>query len=212
MKRAELRPESAPHTLIKGVRRAWPLWVFMLAVGVLEFAGGDAARHALRFDRAAILDGQWWRLLSGHLVHLGAHHMLLNLAALLLGYLLCGDVFDFGRWLLILLGSMLGIGLGLLLFDPGLVWYVGLSGALHGLLAAGALALIRRREGVGWALLVLLVGKLVWEQTAGPIPWTAAASGGPVVVDAHFYGALSGTAMYALLRLWAAGRRTDAAK
>lgn len=198
MKSPRILPADRLQGFAVALRRAWPLWLFLALVAGLELVGGDPLRHALRFDHAAIAGGQWWRLLTGHLVHLGPSHMALNLAALVLGYLLCGDMFGFGRWLLILAGVCLGISTGLYLFDPGLVWYVGLSGALHGLLVAGALEMLRRGERIGGALLVLLVVKIAWEQTQGPVPWTAEASGGPVVVDAHFFGTLSGLLMYLL--------------
>lgn len=211
MKSSRILPVDRLNSLAAELLRAWPLWLFLALVAGLELLGGDPVRQALRFEHAAIARGQWWRLLTGHLVHLGPSHMALNLAALVLGYLLCGDMFGFGRWLLILIGVCLGISAGLYVFDPGLVWYVGLSGALHGLLVAGALEMLRRGERIGAALLALLAVKIVWEQTLGPVPWTAEASGGPVVVDAHFFGSLSGALMYGLtqapLGIWrAAGK------
>jgi len=38
----------------------------------------------LMWDRAAIDAGQWWRLLTAHLVHLDVRHLLLNIFGLLL--------------------------------------------------------------------------------------------------------------------------------
>ena len=38
----------------------------------------------LMWERDAINAGQWWRLLTAHLVHLDARHLLLNLFGLLL--------------------------------------------------------------------------------------------------------------------------------
>lgn len=208
MKSTRILPANRVQALASELRRAWPLGLFLILVAGLELLGGDPVRHALRFDHAAIANGQWWRVLTGHLVHLGPSHMVLNLAALVLGYLLCGDMFGFARWLLILFGVCLGISAGLYLFDPGLVWYVGLSGALHGLLVAGALEMLRRGERIGAVLLALLVVKIAWEQTMGPVPWTAEASGGPVVVDAHFFGTLSGFVMYLLSQAPLGFRRT----
>ena len=71
-----------------------------------------------------------------------------------------------------------------------MLWYVGLSGVLHGFVAAGALALLLRRETLGAVLGVGLAAKLIFEQIVGPVPFTAASVGGPVVVAAHLYGAI----------------------
>ena len=45
------------------------------------------------------------------------------------------------------------------------------------------------------AIPVLLLGigsKLIWEQLAGPIPFSESTSGGPVLVEAHLYGTIGG--------------------
>ena len=41
-------------------------------------------------------------------------------------------------------------------------------------------------------LLLLLIAKISYEQFSGPVPGSEATSGGPVIVDAHLYGALGG--------------------
>lgn len=77
-----------------------------------------------------------------------------------------------------------------------MTWYLGISGALHGILAAAAFVRIRRRDFAGWLLVGLLLAKLAHEQTHGPLPF---AGDMPVVVDAHLYGALGGLAAAVLL-------------
>jgi rhomboid family GlyGly-CTERM serine protease len=100
-------------------------------------------------------------------------------------------------WLLIIGLSILGVDAGLWLLSSTTQWYVGSSGVLHGVLAAGTWAHLRRREADGWVLALLLVGKLVYEQTLGALPLT---SGGAVIVDAHLYGAAAGAVAALLLR------------
>jgi membrane associated rhomboid family serine protease len=136
-------------------------------------SGGAAAQLALRYDRDALAAGQWWRLLTAHVIHLGFEHALLGL-------------------------SVLGVDAGLWLLSSTTQWYVGSSGVLHGVLAAGAVAHLRSRQPDGWVLALFLVGKLVYEQSAGALPLTA---GGAVIVDAHLYGAVAG-ALAALLLRW----------
>lgn len=154
--------------------------------------GGPAARLALQFDRTGIRDYEMWRLVTGHFVHLGWAHFVLNIAGLALVWLLFGACFSARQWAAILLLAIAGIDIGLWFFDPGLVWYVGLSGALHGMLAAGVVAAAMRGSTESAVLGFLLVGKLVWEQILGPLPGSAGIAGGDVVVNSHLYGAVSG--------------------
>jgi hypothetical protein len=109
----------------------------------------------------------------------------------LIGVLLDG-VLGARDWLVGLAASAIAIDAGLYFVDVHVLWYVGLSGVLHGLVAAGAFALLMRRNSVGAALAFGLSAKLVYEQAFGPIPFTESAAGGPVIVAAHVYGAAGG--------------------
>lgn len=151
---------------------------------------GDAGRLLLRYQRDAIFVGEWWRLVTGHFVHLGWAHLGLNVMGLTLMWALFVSDYTPRQWLIIVVGSIAAIDAGFLLLSPELTWYVGLSGALHGVMAAGTLAHLRRREPDGWILAVFLVGKLVYEQVIGVMPYSLKSAGGPVVVDAHLYGAI----------------------
>ena len=150
--------------------------------------------------------GEWWRLLSAHLVHLGTAHMLLNVVGLGLLYLLFAPLLTLSSWALGTLLSALAVSLGLLVASPEISWYVGLSGVLHGLFAVGLVAMSRSERRLAIGLAAGLVVKLIWEQLAGPVPGSAMTAGGPVVVDAHLYGAIGGWLASLVLRL--AGRLT----
>lgn len=175
----------------------FPLAIALGAVTVALL--GNSAGLWLRYDRAAILHGQVWRLLSGHLVHLGWSHLAMNLAGLALIWLLVGRQLSTGQWVWVAIVCGFGVSGGLLAFNPQLVWYVGLSGVLHGLLISGCLADLRNGHNGAWLLLALVWAKLIWEQTAGPLPGSEAGAGGAVVVDAHLYGALAGILAAAVL-------------
>lgn len=165
---------------------------------VLLALAGDAARAALDYDRVAILNGQIWRLFTGNWVHLGWGHLAEDMAGYVLLWLLYEQELPGWRCpVLVALGSV-GVGLGLLLGDPDLRWYVGISGALNTLWIAGAMTLMTKRDWIGWVLAIFLILKLIYEQLRGPLPWSVATTGGPVVVDAHLWGALSGAILVAL--------------
>lgn len=167
------------------------------AILLLPVMMGEAGRVALRYDRAALAAGQWWRLLTAHFVHLDFDHAALNSLGLVLMWALFARDYRPLHWLAILVGSMAAIDAGLWLRDSTVAWYVGSSGALHGIMAAGTLAHLRRGDLDGWILAVFIVVKLAYEQTAGALPFTDSHAG--VVVDAHLFGALGGVAVAAFL-------------
>jgi hypothetical protein len=64
---------------------------------------------------------------------------------------------------------------------------------LHGALIAAALVGLRKIRTLSALVLVLLVGKITWEQLMGNDMGTAELIGAAVIVDAHLYGAVAGT-------------------
>lgn len=179
--------------------RTWSVPLVLVAICVALELGGDPVREWGRYDRAGLASGEVWRLITGHLVHLGWGHLWPNLLALLVIASLFEDVISPREWLATSLGAALAIDAGLYALAPQVDWYVGLSGVLHGVVACGALLLVRRGSAIGWVLAVGMAAKLVFEQTAGPVPFTQASVGGPVITAAHLYGAAAGAAAAALI-------------
>lgn len=171
----------------------------LAACGVLllPVLTGDAGREALRYDRVGLAHGQLWRLLTGHFVHLSLEHAALNSLGLVLMWALFARDYTPRQWLPILLGAILAIDAGLWMRDSTIAWYVGSSGVLHGVMAAGTLAHLRRRDLDGWVLAAFVILKLGYEQWSGQLPF---AEGSVVVVDAHLYGAIGGAAVAAWFR------------
>ena len=95
-----------------------------------------------------------------------------------------------------------------MIFEQNLSWYVGLSGVLHGLLIAGACIGLSRMPGESLIILAVVIGKIAYEQIAGPMPGSEVASGGPVVVNAHVYGTIAGLVVG--LPLWRRVERNGA--
>ena len=178
---------------------AWLVPGSVVLIALILLFSGETGREWLRFERSGIAAGELWRLLTGHLVHLGVSHTVLNLAGLVLVWFLVGRAFDWKQWLWVMAGSIGAIDLGLWFGAPSLEWYVGLSGLLHGMLGAGIVAGIVARSGEALILAVVVAGKLAWEQFAGPLPGSETTSGGAVIVDAHLYGVIGGTLVAAML-------------
>ena len=164
---------------------------------LLASLAGEPGRLLLRYDRAALAAGQWWRLVTAHVVHLDVRHALLNDLGLALVWALFARDYSLRQWAAVVLGAVVAIDAGLWLCDWTLEWYVGSSGALHGVMAAGALAHLRRGERDGALLSVALVAKLGYEHWAGALPFSASL---PVVVSAHLYGVMGGSAVAVFVR------------
>jgi len=192
-------PVNRVHRVLKSLNcdGAYGLALVAACAALLLLAlTGEGGRALLRYDRAALAAGEAWRLVTAHLVHLDLRHALLNCLGLALMWALFARDYSPRQWLVIVAASMAAIGAGLWLCDSTVEWYVGSSGVLHGIMAAGTLAQLRRGERTGWVLLGFLALKLAYEHWVGALPLAGAA----VVVDAHLFGVAGGGAAAAFLR------------
>ena len=182
------------------------VWCIPVVLGLLglfaEFAG-EAGRDWLRWDRAGIADGEIWRVVTGHLVHMSWSHFVLNAVGLVLVWLLVGDRFATRNWLLVIVVAIAGMDLGFWFLETDLQWYVGMSGLLHGLLIAGLIIGLPSAGRESLVIAAFVIAKLIYEQSIGPLPGSESTSGGPVMVNAHLYGTLSATlaGAYFLIRV-----------
>ena len=166
------------------------LWLVLLVLSFSLQAGGQVANW--RYDQNLIGQGHYWLLLSGHLVHMNWAHWGLNMAGLAIVAFFFSPYATVLQWLCVMALSALFVGLGLLWLNHDVATYVGLSGVLHGLFVYGAMRETRFYPASGYALLALLVGKLLWEFMNGALPGSEELTAGRVITDAHLYGATGG--------------------
>ncbi len=174
----------------------WGFCLVLVFIALMLACWTDGGAR-LCYDRYALGVGEIWRAVTAHLVHLSLPHLLLNLLGL---FLICE--FQWG-------GLPIRHGIGLLVFSavlidfclwwlqPELVWYVGMSGILHGLWAGCALyglqhTVLPQSRFVYFTGAILLIAKLFGEFYFGPSENTASLIGGNVVTASHLYGALAG--------------------
>lgn len=186
------------NTIVRTLKRpaiifAIVLVLFCVLVQVLGFSS------SWRFDREAIANGHYWLLLSGNFVHLGLSHLGMNMAGLILIVALVWSRFNAWEWGFTTFVASLFVGVGLYQLDPSVLWYVGFSGTLHGLLLAGVLADLKYFPRSAAALLLFVIAKLGYEQVIGPVPGSESVAGGNVVVNSHLYGAVGGVVMGLIL-------------
>ena len=182
------------HLALKPDQFAGPLTLAMLVIGA-QFVGIES----LAFERTAIAGGEFWRLLSAHVVHTNDAHLTMNLVGVLALWLLQGDEYNVRDYLTVALATAVGLSFCLYFFDSSIIWYAGLAGLLHGLFAWSVTGDIHARRHIGALLAVGLLGKLLLEQTFGAAPNAEKLIGHPVVLDAHLYGAAIGSLIGALM-------------
>lgn len=211
-----------PDEFVQRLRSAWPCLAGAAGFGLLvavaqmlsDWYGGWV------FVRAAFVAGAWWQLATSQWVHLGGFHAALNVASLvLMVWVMRGWVagsLQCAAWL----GGYMGVALVLVL-DPACGYYAGASGALHGLWAGTAVALLvwppdqwgHPRAGRWLAGLMLggMLTKFWWQLRGGdgahalqvfePLTQHFGGPQFPVYGPAHFAGAAGGVAGVLLLGL-----------
>jgi rhomboid family GlyGly-CTERM serine protease len=185
------------------VARQFPVTLAIAALCLLLALGGDTAASALAWRRAAIADGEAWRLWTGHLVHFSLSHGAADVLALLATGMLVEPRVGARRFALLLAVAAACISAGLLACAPALQEYRGASG-LAMLAAALAASLYwhrapGRRQWVAGAAL-LLAAKIAWEAGAAGAAFANLPAGVSVAWQAHLLGAVCGLAACGLLR------------
>jgi rhomboid family GlyGly-CTERM serine protease len=196
-------------------RTKTPLWIELwielhgiavtvsLAVAAVAIQWIPRWADLLQFDRQAILDGQWWRMLTGHLTHWNVDHLFWDLAM----FVFLGAMVERQsrlRLVAVCLVSAVSISFLVLWGQLDLRTYRGLSGldtALFVYLACDQLAGAWRQRSWGEGLLpaILLAGfggKLLYEVLTGSTLFVDGQTAGfVVVVMAHAVGAAAGAVL-----------------
>lgn len=165
-------------------------WYFILAMFVVMVLFQIVEAPVLRYQRNWLDDGQWWRILTAHWVHVNWVHLFLNAAGLLLCMTMTAPQWSIRRWLVYQFIFALGISLLFSLLNSELDWYVGYSGVLYGVFLLAAFEHYPRDKVVSLMVSIAIVIKITFEQTADIDLTTGDIIGSPVIVDAHLYGVL----------------------
>lgn len=172
-------------------RLSLPWRTLLLAtLALAAFLVAGPAPDAWVFDRAAIGQGEWWRLVTGHWVHSDAGHALWDISALAVMGLLFESRLR-GRMLAALAVGTFGVNAWLWWGGTAPAYYCGLSGILNSLLVLGLAVLWRERPHPLVPLTALgFLAKLLVESAIGAPLFTHTAWAG--VPAAHLAGFLSG--------------------
>lgn len=175
------------------VIRNW--WFSVLLLGsilILNFVP-ENVHESLNLKHSPIDQGEWWRLYSCHLLHLSLNHTLLNFAGYSIVIFSFRDEIPPVREILILFICATGVGLGIYFLNPEMYSYVGLSGAIYGVLIAFVIIGLNKTPGLSILFLAFIIFKFSYEAINGSTSnETEKFIGGKVATDSHLYGALSG--------------------
>lgn len=161
-------------------------------ISLLAFIFDQQIATHFIYLKSAINQGEIWRLITGHFLHTNGYHLLLNCIGLLLLYLVHGQYYQAKSYLSLLLFCSF-------ITSAGIWWYtdinsyVGLSGVLHGIFVWGALKDIEHKEKTGYALLIGIWCKVLYEQTFGADSNISELINAEVAIDAHLWGAIAGS-------------------
>lgn len=186
-----------PSLLTKTLPAVWIGLILLCPALLIEIANSFDLVD-LRFHRDLIAQGEWWRLLTGHLDHTGFVHLALNALFLVLLLAIFSALQATRKTLVYWLCCSLMISILMLLFSPDLTWYVGLSGSLYSLLIIG-ITFEKRYSRLIRAIAVLAVGlKVLLEQNTTNNPISELISA-PVSEVSHLYGLIAGLTLCAII-------------
>jgi rhomboid family GlyGly-CTERM serine protease len=179
-----------------------PRLTIAIAVAAIAIALSPALQDALVLDRAAVASGQLWRVATGSFVHFSRTHLAYDLMVVIVA----GALLEWNRRPLagLIALSASAIGISVMLLEPGLVRYGGLSGVAYALVALLSLDALRTSgltRAAGAATLLLAAGKLCWEWRTGSLLFVAdTAATVQAVPLAHLAGACSGALVALFMR------------
>ncbi len=153
----------------------------------------------LSYRRIEITNGEYWRLLTGNFLHTNVWHLLMNLAGLWVIVQLHRTHYRLVHFSILFTTCCLLQGVGLYIFYPDLIGYVGLSGMLHGLFTYGAIKDITTGIKSGYLLLLGVIIKVVYERIYGASQEITQLIGARVATEAHLIGVINGILIFILV-------------
>jgi len=153
---------------------------------------GESASKILIYHRSAIAEGQIWRLFTGHLIHSNLWHLLLNLASLMMIGWLFSQHFTYKIWIIIFALSAMMISFAYYFTAPQFEYYVGLSAILYAVIIIGALLDIKHQPMIAGLILLVVTGRVIWQQLYGTADELEQLIEQRVAVESHLFGIITG--------------------
>ena len=176
------------------VKRTMPVAIIVIALASIAATYNPLVGQWLIYDRSAIIDGEIWRLVTGHLYHFSPLHLWCNLVPLVL----IGACIErqSGSWFTgVCLMMGMTIGVSLFFAHPSMVRFGGASGLVCGLFAYFGFSGVNARGSRGAVCritLTVILLKIGFELYSGDALWADWDDQGFVVMPlSHVVGFLS---------------------
>ncbi len=156
----------------------------------------------LCFDYQAIREqGEYWRLITAHLVHSSTDHLFWDL----LVFVFCGYYLEQRQvrlYVLTLIVSFINLNLYLLSPLASVLQYSGLSGILYAVMTVAAIEWLNTQKGMsGWLPILLIIFKTIMELTQAQSVFVT--EGWALDCRSHLAGAISGLLVILSVRVTA---------
>ncbi len=174
-----------------------PNIVFFLTASLLLFVFQFIQQFIvdLAYHRALIENQEYWRLLTGGLVHANTAHLLLNIAGLFCLLMLYEHQITTQVWCGISLLLVFCVNIAIYVLLPSTEFYLGFSGALHGLYTWYSIVeWARKRSWFPVCVILLLMIKLGIDALSGN-NLSSEIIGMRVHWQSHWIGSLAGVVL-----------------
>ena len=182
--------------------KSFLLFIIIALIITLLWLLGKSTLENLMYHREAIIDGQYWRFISAHLVHSNGWHLLLNLASLLMIGWLFSQHLSVILWLLVFVCAALSISAAYFWIAPEFDYYVGISAVLYAVIIVGALLEIKQQPLMATVILLVVTGRVIWQQFSGSVDALAELIDQRVAIESHLFGIITGYILGLAILLW----------
>ena len=187
------------QSIISPAQHNFPILTVLIGLSALSATLSSQLTSLLQFNRSAIMQGEVWRIFTGHLTHWSLSHLFWDIIVFLV---LAGTIEGFSRrrFLTCFASASLIISLLVFTFLPEMTFYRGLSGIDSGLFMM-LLVMLYRKNASGHDLLhkipylllgLLFIGKTVFELTTAQAFFVESSDLFIPVPLAHLGGAFTG--------------------
>jgi len=174
------------------IQQQWLNWLFLGLLCLIIYTVSANNITVLDYNRELIIDGEYWRLLSGNFNHTNIYHLILNLGALAVIGGLHYRYYNSVVYTSLILLLSIGVGVGILWLSPSTHLYVGLSGILHGMIIVGAIIDVTKKYYSGYILIIGTIIKVLNEQLFNSPVEISQLIEAKVLTEAHLYGLVTG--------------------
>lgn len=173
--------------------------IILIIISIALYTVQDHSLTLLEFNRSAITNGDYYRLLTGNLMHSNHWHLIFNVAGLGILTYLFYHLLTNKHFIVFSIINAILVSVLIYYYSPTTQHYVGLSGYLHGLFVYCCLIEINKGMKESWFLLLGVSIKIGYENIYGANSDMSDLIDVSIATEAHLFGALIALAQFGIL-------------